>query len=154
MAYIEFVQGQESHTSNWGKFYVKGLEAFVVREDHDLNRKDGHHSYQCFAGEIPVGTVFTLFEQDGTKRGTDTFKFLVCEIVEGEDSNHSTEYGSGFFEGSFRVIAEGLTKTKAPRLMEWWNSGDKTLAFAEHCAAHIDKRGLKTLPSMVVADAA
>lgn len=150
MAYIEYIQGSESHTSNWGKFYVKGLESFVVDEDHEGNKKDKHHQYSCKAGEVPEGTIFTVFYQDGNKRGTDTFKYLICEAIEaGEVEKHDTEYGNGFLEGEFKILAQGLTKTKALRLMGWWiNSADKSKAFALHCAAHIDKRGLKTLPAM------
>lgn len=48
MSYISYVSGQESHTSNWGKFYVKGLETHVVKEDHPANRRDNHHNYQCW----------------------------------------------------------------------------------------------------------
>lgn len=148
---IEFVQGNESHTSNWGKFYVRGLEAVAVKEDHESNIRDGHHSYQCHvANEVPAGTVFTIFEQDGNKRGTDTFIFKIC-VAGGETQKHKSVYGSGFVEGQFTVIAQATGKTKSPRLMRWWDerpAGGDLLAYARHCAAHIDKRGVDVLPSM------
>lgn len=147
MATIEFVHGQESHTSTWRKFYVKGLEKWKVAEDFDEERNDKHYCYNgycCIA--IPEGILFTIFSQAGDKRGTDHFEFYICECT--DDQVQSTiELSPCFCRGNFRIIAQGLTKIKASRLMDWWiNSRDKSLMFAEHCASHIDKRGLKQIP--------
>jgi hypothetical protein len=80
---IEYVNGQEQHSSNWGKFYVKGLEKWEVKEDFDENRKDGHHTYQGYVClDVPEGTVFTVFEQNGNKRGTDDYIFRICQVTE------------------------------------------------------------------------
>ncbi|MGL5059045.1 MAG: hypothetical protein ACRC62_03605 [Microcoleus sp.] len=147
---IEFVQGQESHSSYWGKYYIKGLEEFKVKEDFEANRKDNHHSYQGYVAlEIPEGTIFTIFEQNGNKRGTDNFCFSICVVDQGEINEDKASYGEGFCTGNYRVVAKGKTKTLAPRLMDWWiNSPIKTLEFAEHCAQHINTRGLKNVPEM------
>jgi hypothetical protein len=145
---IEFVQGQESHSSNWGKYYVKGLEKWGVKEDFSENKSDKHHSYQGFVClDVPDGTMFSIFEQSGDKRGTDCFEFMLCVVDQGETGSHKGGYPDGFCTGNFKIIAEGKTKTLAPRLMGWWvDSTDKSLAFAQHCAAHINKRGIKNLP--------
>jgi hypothetical protein len=147
---IEFVNGKESHTSNWGKFYVKGLDTWAAKEDFDENRRDNHYSYQGYVClDVPEGTMFTIFEQSGNKRGTDTYKFQICTVTAEVAGEAISNYGSGFVRGNYKVIAEGLTNTKAPRLMKWWiDSPDKSLAFAEHCKAYIDKRGVKELPAM------
>jgi len=146
---IEYVIGQESHSSNWGKFYVKGLEAYQVKEDFEENTSTNHEQYQGYVClDVPKGTVFTIFEQSGDKRGTSTFWFTICatdEVVSSDDS----QYGSGKCSGNYRIIARGSTITKAPRLMKWWiDSANKSIKFAEHCAAFIDKRGIKDIPKI------
>jgi len=153
MASIEYVSGQESHTSNWGKMYVKGLEKLVVREDHARNGHDNHHSYQCYVGnDVPSGTVFTIFYQDGNKRGTESWDYLLC-VADDQQPEQEIVYGytDTFVRGQFRVIVKATGKVKAPRLMGWWDarpSSVSPLAYAEHCAAWIDKRGVATLPAM------
>jgi hypothetical protein len=153
MATIEYVSGQESHTSNWGKMYVKGLEKLVVREEHEKNVRDRHHQYQCYMGEAPTGTVFTIFYQDGNKRGTETWDYQIC-VADDDATEQEIKYGytGTFVAGRFRVIAKASGKVKAPRLMGWWDArpqGIEPVAFAEHCAAHIDRRGVAVLPAMV-----
>lgn len=145
---IEYVQGSEQHSSNWAKFYVKGLEEWAAKEDFAENRRDSHHQYQGYTClEVPAGTMFSVFIQDGNKWGTDKFRFLVCEVVDASEKI-GVSYGSGFIEGAFRVVAEGSGNTKAPRLMDWWIGGPKTLAYAEACAAAINKRGQKAAPTV------
>lgn len=149
MANIEFIEGNESHSSYWGKFYIKGLEDFEVREDFDGEIHDNHHSYTGWVcNNLPEGQIFTIFEQNGNKRGTDTFIFAICIAGDAEFYDWKPQYGSGFIRGNFKLICKADSKTKAPRLMDWWTKGDGSLAYAQHCAAHIDKRGLKELPPM------
>jgi hypothetical protein len=153
MASIEYVSGKEWHTSNWGKMYVKGLEKVVVREDHEKNVHNQHHSYQCYVGiAVPTGTVFTIFYQDGNKRGTDTWDYMIC-VADDSVAEHEISYGytGTFVKGNFRVIIKATGKTKAPRLMGWWDARSANtdpIAYAEHCAAWIDKRGVAELPAM------
>lgn len=146
---IEYIQGQESHSSYWGKFYVKGLEDLVCKEDHEFNRSDKHHSYQYYYGTLDTShnNLFTVFVQEGNKHGTDKFEFYICQldvyshnIISGENRN------SGFIEGNFKIIAEGIGKTKAPRLMGWWvdNPQLQSLDYAIRCAESIKKRGVTT----------
>ena len=67
MAAIEYVQGTEGHSSNWAKFFVRGLEEYVVTEEHPSNAQDKHHNWQCYVGiDIPPETVFTVFASKGT----------------------------------------------------------------------------------------
>lgn len=145
---IEFVNGQESHTSYWGKFYVKGLETWEVKEDFAENCHDKHHSYQGYVClDVPEGTMFSIFEQNGNKRGTDDYIFRICQVTEDVTTIDSI-YGSGKITGNFKVVAtSGNSKTKAPRLFAWWkDSADHSYEFACACAAHIDKRGQKNPP--------
>lgn len=152
---IEYISGSESHTSNWGKFYVKGLEKFVVKEDHDRNERNKHASYQCYAGEIPTGTIFTIFEQSGNKRGTDTYIYRICQADDNApEVKIESEYGAGMISGSFVILAQADSKIKAPRLMAWWDARPANIdpaTWAQHCAAHIDKRGLVEIPALAVA---
>jgi hypothetical protein len=150
MSNVEYVSGNESHSSSWGKYYVRGLEKWAVKEDFSENRKDKHHSYQGYVClDVPEGTLFTIFEQNGDKRGTDDFLFSICITTDAEVADDSAAYGNGLCKGNYKVLVCANTKTLAPRLMGWWiESTDKSLAFAEHCKNHIGKRGLKTLPAM------
>jgi hypothetical protein len=148
---IEFLQGADSHTSNWAKFYVKGLDKWRVRETDGEPSSDHHANYQQYVClDVPENTVFTVFEQSGDKRGTSTFNFFICK-ASFEPSEITADY-ERYCRGNFEVICEGLGKTKAPRLMDWWlalGEGRKRkelLAYAEHCKQNIDRRGVKELP--------
>jgi hypothetical protein len=148
---IEFVVGSEQHTSYWGKFYVKGLEQWEVKEDHEANRRDNHHSYQFLMAEAPSGTLFAVFEQNGNKHGTDEWNYSICVVEPGQQREIDAAYGEGFCHGNYRVVAMASSKIKAPRLMDWWSNRPKDvdqLAYAEHCAVWIEKRGIKDVPRM------
>lgn len=150
---LEFIVGNESHTSYWGKFYVKGLEKWEVREEHESNRRDRHHSYQFLMANAPAKTLFTIFESDGNKRGTDNWIYKICVVLPESEpiTEHKAAYGAGFCSGNYAVIAEANGKIKAPRLMDWWNARPADadpLAYAQHCAEWIGKRGVKDLPAM------
>ncbi|MGE5658145.1 MAG: hypothetical protein ACM37W_16200 [Actinomycetota bacterium] len=148
---VEYISGQEQHSSSWAKFYVKGLDKWAVRETDGEPQSDKHSSYSQFVClDVPESQVFTIFEQDGDKMGTDAFKFHICKTSK-EFGAIKSEYGRRHCTGNFEIICEGLGKTRAPRLMDWWQKAEKLtneqkLAFAEHCAQHIHKRGIKKLP--------
>ena len=149
MSNIEFVVGAEWHSSYWGKFYIKGLEKWEAREDHALERRDSHHKYTCYVClDIPEGTMFSVFEQNGNKRGTDEWEFTLCIATDEVVNEDKAGYGNGFVMGNYREVVRASGKTKAPRLMNWWQSVPHTLKAAEWCAQHINRRGLKELPSM------
>lgn len=49
------------------------------------------------------------------------------------------------------MIVSAHTKLKSLRLMDWWiarPADADPLAYAQHCAAFIEKRGVKELPPM------
>lgn len=163
---IEYRVGSESHSSAWGKFYVKGLEQWEVKEG---GSRDRHESYTELAAEVPEGTIFTIFSQSGNKRGTEDFDFYICETQEVPEPQKITGgcYGrGGWCSGNYYVLCHGEGTTKAPRLLNWWTvlsvkcaefltedgklkKGTKKL-FAAWCKQHLDIRGLKDLPSMPI----
>lgn len=147
---IEYVNGQEQHSSNWGKFYVKGLEKWEAKEDFAENKKDSHHSYQGYVClNIPEGMIFTIFEQNGSKRGTDDYIFRICRVSDKVTTIDSI-YGSGKIMGNFEIVADsGNSKVKAPRLFDWWkNSANQSYGYALACANLITKRGQKEPPTL------
>jgi hypothetical protein len=153
---IEFRAGSEFHSSYWGKFYVRGLEEWEVREG---GQRDRHNFYaELCCRDVPDGVVFTVFSQGGNKHGTDEFNFYVCVTDSTAQENIMGGcYGrGGHCSGAFRIVAHGDGKARAPRLLEWWEkrpAGVPPLRWAQHCAAHIKTRGLKFPPPLEDADA-
>ena len=157
--FLEFVQGNESHSSNWGNFYIKGLEKYQVKEEFPENRYDKHSSYQGYCCYVPDGVIFTISEKSGDKYGTSIHEFAICvsdsfkeDHKEGEKwEEWYPEYGDGFLKGNFRVLARGVGKTKAPRLEEWWATLPKSSQnekLALHLGKYIEKRGVKNPPAL------
>ena len=149
MLELECVIGKEWHTSNWAKFYVSGLNDVMTLEEEI--RSDNHHRYHLWAidpdTEKAAGTLFAVFLQEGDKYGSKSFYFFICLICSDQtDKKIEASRGEGYIEGSFKIIAKALTKTKAPRLMEWWNNGPQNKKFALACADKINKRGAKQPP--------
>lgn len=147
---IEFVQGNEWHSSSWYKFYVKGLEHWQVEEDFAQNLKDRHYKYQGYVClDIPEDSVFSVFRQDGSKRGTDQFDFWLCRITPDQIGDIRADK-IAFCTGNFEIVCHATGMTKAPRLLGWWadNKGLQSLEFARHCAEYITKRGVKHLPPL------
>lgn len=156
MPAVEYVSGSESHTSYWGKFYVKGLESVSVKEDDDANERGKHASYQFWMAEARPGAVFTVFEQDGNKRGTDNWTYRICVASEADQAEIKANYGRGRISGQFAVIAQGEGKIRAPRLMDWWDKKPANvdpLVWAAHLRDNIDKRGMKEPPALELTSA-
>lgn len=166
MALLEYTVGNESHSSFWGKFYVKGLEKYEIKEGGSRTK---HESYAELAADVPDGAIFTVFSQSGNKRGTDAFDFYICEARRPGDTASCRIDGGcygkgGVIVGNYVILCRGAGTTKAPRLMGWWQKlGEKCAAylnedgklrtgtrkrFAFWCAEHLEKRGLKELPEM------
>jgi len=163
---IEYTQGSESHSSSWGKFYVKGLEKWAVKEDGEY---DKHSHYTEYAADVPPGIIFTVFSQKGDKRGTESFDFYICEAKRYGEVIYN-RIGGGHprstcqVTGPYVILCRGRGTTKAPRLMGWWEALSQKCAafrcedgklaagtkkrFAFWCAKHLEKRGLKDLPEM------
>ena len=145
---IEFIEGNEWHSSWWYKFYVKGLESYQVEEDFPQAVHDRHCKYKGFVClDVPSETVFSVFRQDGNKRGTDEFDFWLCQVATGSIEKIQAAKVA-FVGGNFKIICHASGKVKAPRLLGWWadNKGLHSLDFARHCAENIVKRGIKELP--------
>lgn len=151
---LEFLVGAETHSSNWGKFYIHGLEPWAIKEDHEKTRDDNHHKYWFNVAAPPTGTVFTIFEQNGSRTSRGDFVFTICRVTAGEDRSYHASYGQGFLIGPYEVIAEGIGETKGPRLLGWWKDKPANIdndTYAEHCAKHINVRGLKYPPRILPA---
>lgn len=145
---IEFIEGNERHSSWWYKFYVKGLEGYQVEEDFDQTVNDRHCKYKGYMClNIPENTVFSVFRQDGNKRGTDEMDFWICRVTP-EKAGEIKATRVAFCTGNFEIICHASGRVKAPRLLGWWadNKGLQSLEFARFCAEHIAKRGVKDLP--------
>jgi len=170
MANIKFVHGEEFHTGTYRKFYVKGLEKWQV-EDSSIeikkkpswNEKDDeeffprderndyyYNGYCCNA--IPERTLFTIFTRYGDYQGqgakvADDIEFFICCTDDQIELNWNDTFSPCFCQGNFKIVAKAVSKTKALQLMTWWiYSPDNSLAFAEHCALHIDKKGMRQVP--------
>lgn len=154
MEIIEFVQGWEAHSSNWGKFYVRGFGDDAVAEDFEENVDTKHEYWQGYAvGEVADGHVFTVFSQEGNKRGTNAFDFYICKTDATAEIQRISGPYSSWIQGKFSIIAHGAKKTKAPRLMDWlqtsnWErlSNGQRKRLAEVFGTYIQKRGCKFPP--------
>ena len=147
---MEFLIGKEFHSSSWSKFYVRGLEDITSLEEN--GRQDNHHYYNFYCIDPDVqtskieGCLFTVFIQEGDKHGTKRFQFYICEVdFQSEIQFIEAKQGEGYIEGHFKVLAEGVGKTKAPRLMGWWQQ-EQTKEFALACGEKIKVRGAKQPP--------
>lgn len=132
----------------WG-FDVNGLESFVVQEDHSLT----NNSYDCWvANDLAVGMLFTISEYSSRIREgqISLCEFSLCEVVFPETRREKATHGNGMIDGNYRVVARTRTPVKADRLFDWWNKSGvpKTLAYAKHCASHLEIRGLGNLPPL------
>lgn len=137
---IEYVQGEESHTSSWGKFYIKGNDGIKV--DSPANHRDRHHSYQAWMDVSP--TVFSVWAQSGNKYSADGTHFYICQGS--TEENKITGYAGCHVTGGFEILAEAHTKHLATRLLQWWIRRPPDVdpvAYAKHLAECIKVRGLK-----------
>lgn len=154
---LEFLVGSEEHSSNWGKFYVRGLEKYEGKEDHPDCRSNRHERKAFLMADAPNDLIFTVFEQSGNKRGTDVFRFYLLATDSGADGKIEADYGGFFVTGPFRIVAMGDGKVKAPRLLDWWGAKPANvggLAWATHCGENLQKRGLKAPPPFVASEPA
>lgn len=145
---IDYCVGDEQRSSTWAKFWVHGLNA--AKEDQSVDKKSRDYEFCCL--DAPEDAMFSIFEQSGNKHGTDTYKFRICRATASAENEIVSSYTDRrYCKGNFEVIAEAFGTTKAPRLMGWWKEkpGDvDPLAYAKLCAAYIDKRGVKDLPTI------
>ena len=141
---IEGRNGSEQHSSAWGKFYCKnalGGWLGVLEDSH----RDRHESYGDFAAELAPGTLFTVFTQQGDRRGTQDMRFAIAQADAGAEERTIAGgcYGrGGRVTGRFRLLADANTKTKARRLLGWWQDApERTERYARHLGEQIAVRG-------------
>jgi|GEM_PF-550092 len=155
LMHVEYVSGSESHASTYAEFYVHGLDQWAVCQTDDEPEADSNYKhYICL--DIPENQVFTVFRKDGDKFGVKGYNFFICKTSKALGTIPGNR-GNGYCGGDIEVICKGEGKTKAPRLFGWWidftgksdenkRTNEQKLAFAQHCANFINKRGIKELP--------
>lgn len=150
--------------NNWDKTRIVGLE--LVAEEHE--RATRRQNYTIGASEAADGRVFTFWTSaDGCKA-----TFAICVVDVATEVAEIPGYNGCYVRGRFRIIARGEGDTFAPRLLNWWDSGNKKQAaasaaakargekgtytwgwqraFAEHLATQITRRGIKEPAPMEV----
>lgn len=150
---LSCLSGKERHSSNWGEFFVFGLQNLMAATDDPRNRKNSHYEFQYREGIVPVGTVFNIHIAEGNKYGPSDKAIHICKVTDGPTMRIEQKYTGCFMEGSFEVICEVVgSKLKADRLTAWWLSKPKETdaeQWALHCKKHIEVRGLVNIPPLV-----
>jgi hypothetical protein len=157
MPIVNFSVGSDQTSHSWAKFYVRGLEKWQVRVENADYQK-----YTCL--NVPVGTIFTIYCVHGDNHGTKDIRFYICEVIRQEygcseinSMYDRTRAYNRSCNGDFEILLEGKGKTKAPRLLGWWDdflksspdaSEEAKKSFIAHCQRHLAIRGLKLLPKM------
>lgn len=143
--------------NNWDKTRIVGLE--LVAEEHE--RATRRQNYTSGASEATDGRVFTFWTSADGGKST----FAICVVDVSAESMELTGYNGCYLRGRFRVLARAEGDTFAPRLLNWWDTGNKAKAaeskaakevgekgtytwkwqrrFAEHLATQITRRGVK-----------
>lgn len=134
---IEAKVGEESHSSTWGKFYVRGIE--IVAEERF---SDNHLRYTEGAAQVADGTLFTVWASAGNKRGADSSDYYIL-LVDSRHLGSEIDNGYGFVRGQWQVLAHGDGTVRAPRLLGWAKGKALTEALARHLGSEIKRRGVK-----------
>lgn len=143
---IEYINGQEEHSSSWAKFYVKGLEK--VAEKGEYSNYSKHNHYQSWVvAHAPEELIFTIFVQNGDKMGTRNYEFHICKVAV-PDVCEIRDEANNYCTGNFKILCSGIGKVKAPRLLSWWKKApaDRLEEYAIACGELINKRGHKEAP--------
>lgn len=134
---IKFVQGHQVGQAGYAKFIVKGFLAHAKPVPHPSNSPDRNHRYQCYSAPVPAGYVFSIqeaHEVGGRKRSS----FKIC-VVGGLYVEYSCEYGEGFCNGAYSIIAEA-EGSDSDSLMSLWRSlpiGVNPVAYARSCSVRL-----------------
>ena len=135
---IEGKVGAESHSSTWGKFYVKGVE--LVAEERTSDR---HSNYTEGAVQVEDGKILTVWASAGNKRGTDEADYWILMADTSQPiSEIDNRYGN--LKGRWQILAHGDGKVRAPRLLGWAKGKTLTATLARHYGSEIKRRGVAT----------
>lgn len=109
--------------------------------------------------ELPENHLFTCYRAKYDKfEHLRVVNFWVCKPG-GQEKNIISSKGVNLFDvvepelptlvyyviGNFDIIVAGIGLTYGRRLMEWWNAGDGSIAYAELCAKYLKPR-IKQIP--------
>lgn len=109
--------------------------------------------------ELPEGHIFTAYRARYDGYGhLRSMNFFICQAGSEEEiiisrSNTFEFYREknydevlGYYaRGKFQILCTGIGLTYAPRLIEWWKSGDGSVAYAKLCAKYLKPR-IKQIP--------
>jgi len=130
MVKITYVQNccQNSQKTIGNYFYVR---------THSLDKFD-------FKGEwhLPNNTTFSVYRSEHHNYPVSK-EFWICAVNEDLENERIGTYPSGdlaSIEGKFRIITEANHDPYSSRLMQWWNAGDGSIAYAELCAKYLKPR--------------
>lgn len=123
----------------------------MTQEDSERDRFDRHHFYRTYIIDPEKdadGEIFSVFNQHGNKYGTKDLEFQICQINSEYDFKEIFPFfgNNGLVRGKFAILAYAEGKTKALRLLEWWNQVPHTRPHAIACGERIKRRGVKTPP--------
>ena len=134
---IKFVQGHQSGPPVYVKFFVKGFGEHAKPIPHPSNDPDRNHRYQCYLAQVQAGYVFSIQEiHEVAGRKKTTFK--IC-VVGGMYVEYHGEYGEGFCNGSYAIIAEA-EGDDSDRLMELWillPPGADPVTYSRSCSVRL-----------------
>lgn len=119
---------QNSRGTSGSYFYVRthSLDKFDFRGEWDLPNNATFSVYRLEYHHYPISK-----------------EFWICAVGEDLENERISIYPSGnvaSVEGKFRIIAEATHDPYSSRLMEWWNAGDGSIAYAELCAKYLKPR--------------
>jgi len=99
--------------------------------------------------DLPNGATFSVYRAEYYYHPIST-EFWICAVDENLQKERISIYPDGnvaSVEGRFRIIAEAGHNPYSLRLMEWWNAGDGSIAYAELCAKYLKPR-IKQIPQL------
>jgi len=132
----------------------------IYAQEHDRNSRATSgsyfyvrtHSLESFdwSGEwdLPESATFSVYRAE-YHYYPRSVEFWICSASEQFEENRISIYSSGnvaSVQGKFQIIACSDSKTYAPRLMDWWNKGDGSIAYAQLCAKYLKPR-VKSIPA-------
>jgi hypothetical protein len=119
---------QNSRGTSGSYFYVR---------THSLKEFD-------FTGQwdLSEGSTFSVYRSEYW-HFPQSIEFWICSVSSDFNEDRISIYPSGnvaSVQGKFNIIAQSDSKTYAPRLMSWWNTGDGSIAYAQLCAKYLKPR--------------